>query len=499
MSTLVSTGQITIVDNNDARPITAYITNGTIPLQQVYNKDTGTPFVPDRTTQNLILSAKVYIGSTSGGTPIETLLSNPKWSYDLSTALTTNSDLTVVATQGSAPTLTIKTNNLATTANPNQVIYFSGDYTDTVTGLVSHIVCQTALSLVQTGSNAVYVQLVGNTNIEQGTGTAKKQTYIKADLMRASGIDTDNLTYKWYTLPSGSPVDQTLTGWASRYGFRTATQSATDDLTNPTSAMLGVGVPATVAASTVDGQKSIVIDETAIQNYGFYRCDIYDSVDAKTYSGYFTIRDTSDPYSTTLISTTGDKLQNGQGSTDVYPVIYYGANKVTDLSGWSFSWNFYDGVTGFEAGFIDTTRTALAGGRLIMSNTAGATSVISYSTTSTPNTGTPIAFVAGDLVKLVTPAGVAKYYEVASGTTNTNLTLRAATAITWLSGFAAPGLNEFGNGTNFGRLFVCTGNGVAAGYRTTTGANNNDQAAKITVTGDEIDGKGIITCAATRP
>jgi hypothetical protein len=70
MGALVTTGQITIVDNNDARPITAFITasNG---VQQIYSKDESTiTSVPNWETSNNILTAKVYVGGTSEATDV---------------------------------------------------------------------------------------------------------------------------------------------------------------------------------------------------------------------------------------------------------------------------------------------------------------------------------------------------------------------------------------------------------------------------------------------
>ena len=69
MATLVSTGQITLVDNNDARPITAYLTANPGP-QQVYTKDESSiAWLPDWTTANanvgMRIAARVFVGSTN--------------------------------------------------------------------------------------------------------------------------------------------------------------------------------------------------------------------------------------------------------------------------------------------------------------------------------------------------------------------------------------------------------------------------------------------------
>jgi len=199
--------------------------------------------------------------------------------------------------------------------------------------------------------------------------------------------------------------------------------------------------------------------------------------DTKTYQAYFTIYDISDPYEVRILSSAGEKFQNGVGSTQLTPDVFYGATRVTDLSGWTFSWSLRD-RNGNRAAFVDTTKTALAGGRLISGNTATA---FTYG-------GTAISFAATDLIKAFKPDGTARFFEVASATGNT-VTIKTSgfthAGIDFTS-YPQPTASEFVNG----RLFACTTNG---GRLTTTAA------ASITVTGDDIDVKGSITVEADRP
>lgn len=498
MATLVSTGQITIVDNNDAKTIAAYITSGAQSLQQVYSQNNGVgSYTPSRATTSLVLTAQVYAGSS---TDVAANILSPKWCLSAGgAALTSVAGLTVVATIGSTPTLTISDDTQVTMASPSKTIYFEGDYRDTATGLLSHIVVQTTLSLVQTGTNATYPQFKGSMFIEQSTGSVKKQVEIVADLIRTSGIDTTNLYYRWYTLVGGTwtPLDQTFSGYATKFGYRTAVQTATDNLGNiDRTAMLNVAIPAVMGSNTtIDGHKGIVIDESLITSIGLFKCSITDTLESLTYDGYFTIIDKSDPYQVTLISTSGEKLQNGVGNTDIYPIVYYGSTKVTELTNWSFAWQYWavdmnsvsTNPVSYRAAFIDTARTAQAGGRALGAtpNTAGAGSVITYG-------GSAITFAANDIIKIVLASGITRFYEVASGTGNTVTIRSTAATATWLNNGvmnAVPTLNEFANG----RLYVCLG------LRTTSGGSNSDVAAKINVTGDEIDVKGTILCEATRP
>lgn len=467
MATLVSTGQLTIVDNNDARPITAFVA-ASASTQQVYTKDESTvSYTPNWVSTPLVLTAKVYVGGTTSATEVAASLTNRKWSTDLSTSL------------GSGATYSIST-NLAAGSAP-VTYYFEGDYTDPVTGLVSHIVASIVVSQVKTGTNAVYIQIRGQLSIEEATGATKNTATVTADLIRAAGVDDTGVTYQWFQSPhaAADQIDANLANVATRYGFRTTAQVAAN---SPTSAAMNTAIPADGTWADV---KSITINEAAVADIAVFLVKAKDS-DGTVYQQFFTVYDVSDPYDTKLISTAGDKLQNGTGSTDVYPEVYYGAAKISDLTSWSFTWYFYD-RDGYRGAFVDTTRTAQAGGRNITAHTTGTSAVFTYD-------GTAITLAAADVIKCVRPSGLAEFYEVASATGNT-VTIRTPSTNTWLNftNFPSPSATtDFAPG---GKLYVCT----ASGTRTTAGANANPTAAKITVTGDEIDAKGRIVCESNRP
>ncbi len=464
---IVSTGQITIVDNNDARPITAYITasNG---VQQIFTKDESTiTSTPNWATTPNVLTAKVYVGGATGSIDVTSTLTNKKWSAD-----------TVGSTSlGSGTSLTINT-NLDPVTSAQKVYFFEGDYTDPTTGLVSHVIAQISLSVVKTGTNAVYLLPRGTMAILESDTATKNVAVITVDLVRAAGVDTSGITYQFY---ESNGATQITTAQSAKYGMKTVGSG------NPTGSSTDIGqnLPASGAWSN---HNTLVIHESAVSDIGVFRAVAKDA-DGNIYQCYFTVYDVSDPYETKIISTAGDKLQNGVGSTNLYPQVYNGSTllSVANTSAWSFVWTFFDGVTGTRAGFVDATKTAVAGGRDITANTAGAGCVITYS-------GAAITFAAGDMVKIVKD-GVARYYEVASGTTSSNLTLRTATVSTFLNAtWAASSItaNQFVGG----KLFACSGNGATAGQKTSTGTGS---ANYITVTGDDIDGKGNIVVESNRP
>jgi hypothetical protein len=488
---IVSTGQITIVDNNDAKPITGYITANP-GAQQIYSKDESTvSYSPDWTTVNgntgMVLTAKVFVGGVGGAQEITGQMTNRRWSTDLATALSgtgaaisgaatlnaifvaTGGTFTVVHS-GSASTLTLKANIMDTVSQA--VIYFDGDYTDPATSLTSRIVLQIQLGRVSTGTNAVYVITRGTTAIEQATGSTKNVAVVTADLMRAAGHDTTGITYRFYENNGATHIWNT-SPFTTKYGYKTIgsgaapTGSASDINTN---------LPTNLGWSS---HNTLVIHESAVNDMGVYRVEAKDA-DGVIFQTYFTIYDVSDPYEVRVNSTSGDKLQNGVGSTSLTPDVFYGAARVSSLTGWTFTWTLYN-KDGKRGGLVDTTRTAVAGGRDITNHTTGSAATITYN-------GANITMAAGDLIKCVTASGADFYYEVASNTSNV-ATIRTPSTNTWLNftDFPAPVASQFLSG---GKLFV---------IRNTQGQATTSAAAALVLTGDDVDIKSRIVVDANRP
>lgn len=511
MSTLVSTGQITIVDNNDAKPISLLITANS-PQQQIYTKDSSTAYSPDNVTVNLVLTPKMYVGSTTSTTELTTNIAdvtNRKWSKTVgggeiySSAGTLTQDATnFVATDGTtavAAPFTVSANGLTLTIKGNlkssissYPIYFEADYTDPVTKLVSHVIALTELNVLSTGTNAVYIQYRGKTSIESSISSTKNAIPITADLMRSTGVERNSLTYKWYDVTTGTAtqISTSSTAYATTYAI-------TDTATNAVpviSGTLGANVPAAGSGNTytsagVGTGNTLTIAESGVNKLAVFRVDITSSADSKTYSGYFNIFDYSDPYTVTVVSSAGDKLQNGTGSTVLTPQVYYGdqdvnkSNNGNNITAWTFDWVFYD-RNGKRAGFVDTGSNS---GSVALYNTGlGRPITGSSSTTLTFATqSNALAIASNNMVKVVDASGNATYYEITAATTTT-VTLASAPAILSLTDYPLP----VGTGTLVGStIYACTLNGT----RSTTGT------AGITVTGTDIDAKGRITCSANRP
>lgn len=490
MPTLVSTGQITIVDNNDARPLSAYI-SANPGLQQIYTKDeSSVTFTPNWTTANsnqgLELRARVYAGGASGSEEITGQLSNKKWSLTAEgTALASGTAPTTDFESGGSLAITNDSTmarmfvkaNLKVGSPPN-TIWFSGDYTDPITGLVSRIVASATLTQVRTGTNAVFINLRTPDGDVLEPQAGKTSVRIYADVIRAAGVDDSGIQYRWFQSPhaASDQIDGNLSSVTSKYGLLTTSQ-----VNSSAAGAIGQFNGNAISTSTVPDNgwtdaKGLIIHHTAVTDIGVYKVEARDA-DGTIYQTFFSVNDVSDPYEVRMISTAGDKLQNGVGTTDVYPQVYYGAAKVNNTTGWTFDYYFYD-RDGQRAAFVDTNKTAMAGGRTISGNT---TTVFTYG-------GTAITFAAGDIIKAVL-GGVSEYFEVSSATGST-VTVRAPSTNSWLAN-KLPTLtaNKYANGS----LFVCTPK------ITRSGTSGPDTDSKIVVTGDDIDAKGTIFVDANMP
>lgn len=507
MATLVSTGQITIIDQNDAKTITAYLSTNR-PFQQIFSKDDTTQsYVPDYTSTTLIISPKLFIGGVSAATDLSsntTQITNRKWSKSVGGTVlydggTTTQDTTSFlnasggalaapfAFSANGTTLTIS-GNLKESVN-SYPIYFECDYTDPTTNLTSHIVTSIELTVIKTGTNAVFVTVRGRTVIEESNTSTKNAVAICADLIRAAGIDRNNLSYKWYDITTGTAVQvsTSVSGYAAKYNITDTLSTAV-----PIAATVsGAGVPASGGANTynasgVGNGNTLTISESAVTDIGVFRVDVTDTSESKTYSATFTVYDITDPYEVKIISSTGDKLLNGQGSSTLTPEVYNGASKISSLTDWTFNWVFFD-KNGKRAAFIDRDSTTSASsyynngdGRLIGVNAYNtSTRVLTHGAVSPAN-----GVSNNNIVKIVKD-GIAYYYEITAATT-TSVTLSNAPTKLSLTDFPLPtATNQFEGGV----IYLCTKDGT---YST-------DAGASIVITGEDIDSKGTINCLANRP
>ncbi len=442
---VVATGQITLYDHNDAAPVTAFIA-ASKGLSQVYTKDeAAVSYNPDWSSAANVLTAYVYVK----GVNVVGNLANRKWGTTLG-----GSDL------GTNVSTVNKSTNIDP-ASPAYSVYFEGDYTDPVTGLVTHVNAMITLNVVKAGSNAVYVLTRGQMVIENAPSGSRNTAEVAADLMRVGGVDDSSVTYRWFVSPydANSQLDADhalVTG--GKISFKTTAGGAASN-------------PANNAWADV---KSIVIREDAVSDIGLFMVQAKDQ-DGNIYQAYFQVYDVSDPYD---VKINGSQVfQNGNGTNNYTPEVWYGGTKVADISAYTFTWKIY-AKDGSKSGFIDTARTSAA--KAISANTAGITGNFTHAALAS-------ALSAGDVIRVITADGLTILsLEVGSGSTTTNTVIRSP-----LNGFSAvaPTLNQFAGG----KLWVYTGNGATAGQKTTTGATAQ------AITGDDVDGLANVFVDANNP
>lgn len=494
---IAASGQITIVDQTDSKTISVslFCPTGT---QQVFSKDNDTTqFKDDWFATPLKIQAQVWASGTSASTDVTGALSNRKFVTEVGgtaietttvSALFSNSVNVGISTPFSQVNHTSTESSMYVKGNLQDgsgwfTVYFEADYTDPATRQTTHIVSQPiTLTVVKTGTNAVHVLTRGALTIKQSLTSTKSCTAITADLMRSSTTgdlskDTTDLSYKWFEADTGTQITSAMAGVSTKYGLKSHTANT---VVAGAVGDLNVGLPSSGAVTL---HNTLVISEAAVTNVKVYRVEIRDTVEGKTYTGHFTIQDASDPVTIDVVSSGGDRLSNGVGSTTLTPQVKNGGTTMTQaqLTGWTFTWEFYDtsSVTGEpkKAAFVNKTVTAQAGGRNITANSTGASATITYA-------GTVFSGVAaGSIIKCVHPrTGVAAYYEVASMASNV-LTIRTPTTNAFLSfaNFPAP---TTANELNGGKLFVCT---------------PSITSATLALDGDDINVKGTIMVVANRP
>lgn len=283
----VASGQITIVDLNDGKAVQAY-TSASQGETQIYNPDTKV-YTPSYTSSPYqVLTAKVYVSGISADQAPTAACSNWSWKVN-GTAAGTTGNYTFAKN-----VLTIKANI------PTSTKYFNAewecDYTDPDTGAVTHVNGYKTIALSQSGGAAglVVFELPNGDTFDKGNNLT--QLSIQAKLFRGSVHDT-TVTASWEKLDISDGT------------WKTATEAAT----------LSGGV----AALTVKADD--------VLNFQTYRVKFTDDENkSEVFYGYQTIMDATDPYIVYVRSTTGDKIVNGQGSTEVYAEVWLDGKMIED-------------------------------------------------------------------------------------------------------------------------------------------------------------------------
>ncbi|WP_418711342.1 hypothetical protein, partial [Alistipes sp.] len=235
MAIKVARGQITIIDQNDAVSLQAFIGSNQ-PLTQVYNKDTNT-YAPSWTASPyLVLTPALYV-SGKGGTDQITAVGNAaaltpgiksgstKW-YKNGTLITNGQDSCTIGAASAKYALTIKANHL-TIAAPQARYTFEAIYLD-ANGLEISFRAEVQFTQhLNAGAMIAAVCYAPDGIVFKNDEISTLRAH--CDLWRGAAIDTTNVTYAWGIKDSSVFAPTTLSA-AAAAGATTITVAAVTNM-----------------------------------------------------------------------------------------------------------------------------------------------------------------------------------------------------------------------------------------------------------------------------
>lgn len=315
MATL-STGQITIIDYNDALSLTAYISSNKAKTQ-MYNPDNDT-YNPDWKTSNLVLTPSLFALGTATDVIATAQVKTVEW-YDV-----TDGKETKIATGGNYAvgtakpvTLTVKGNVLA--GLPGKDFMCKIVYHDGATNLDLTVKTDISFSRVVNGSgitDAMAWLPEGGVFKNSSVATLTAQ----CDLWRGSVVDTTNVSYQWYSQdPAVAEDEGGGIGWKKLADAENVVKGSTTN--------------------------KMTIYSNAVAGYEVFKCVVTDADTAsptykKTFQDTVTIADQSDPIQVTVSSSGGTIFKNGAGTTTLTARVFQAGTEI-DLDGKQFSYKWY--------------------------------------------------------------------------------------------------------------------------------------------------------------
>lgn len=298
--------QITIVDLNDSRSLMAYL-QASQGQTQIYNPDTKV-FTPNYTSTNNVITPSVY--QTGNANDLCSQCSGFKYTINgISVTASSNNASYVVSADGK---LTIKSNISSNMLN----IVFECNFTDKETNVTTPV--KATITIGKSQSAGALFQAVIET--PKGTIFNTSTTAGSGDLtavckcFRGGVQDNTNLSYVWEQFDIAS---QKWVGVASgRASGATLTVKATD-----------------------------------VQNFQMYRVTAKDQGGndaAASATALVTFEDKTDPVTVELVTTTGDKIVNGTGSTIVNARVWQAGSVIeSELTAessrkYTYTWYKYD-------------------------------------------------------------------------------------------------------------------------------------------------------------
>ena len=402
MAVKVARGQVTIIDQNDAVTLQAFI-GSSQPLTQVYNKDTNAYAPSWAASPYLILTPSLFAsgkGSTDQITSVGNAASltagvksgSAKW-YKNGTAITSGQDSCTIGAASAKYALTIKANHM--TVSAPQVRYtFEAIYID-ANGL--EIPFRSEIQFTQHLNAGAMIAAVAYAP----DGIVFKNDEVESlkahcDLWRGATIDTDNVTYAWGIRDSAVFANTTLSAAATsgastitvasvanmEAGGKITIGSAQYTISSVNTSTRVVTLTSTLSAAASSGAtvscpyynamlgegwacltstnqrgvtagwttNEITITSDAVLNFETFKCAIKDTDTSagnasanKVVCDIISFTDMSDPITVDLVSQQGFTIKNNGNDVDVKAVIYRNGEELdADGSTYTYTWKLWN-------------------------------------------------------------------------------------------------------------------------------------------------------------
>lgn len=453
----VTSGQITIIDQNDAKSVTSYITPSVIQQTQTTSEGTDV-YNPNWTSTNpQIVEASVLVGGSTENKAATLEVTNVVWTYGEpydSTWQSSNEKIICINGQINPNCLEIirgKVELVSGAVNASKIkfvgnflkkdapigtLYYQCTYRDAVTGMDTPTIASASLNLVIQGSNATYIQLSGNTDIKVTNTQEPNFAIITAKLIKVGTQNTQDTScyYTWYQeslSTAGEFVPLCTDKYHEMYEhFNTRTRLGLDENVdvhldfedNASNSYVGkyirfygvgneaaTGDMVTVNTEHVGGTESTIpctikIHEDAIEETSRFKVAIWDapsgaswSETLPSYSYIFTVNDLSDPWGVDIYSEGGTTFKNGVGTSRLIPYIKDGGSSLADsrYKGFYFVWRI-ENSNGNQSAFVAVNEST---------GTPSVQTTITANTTDTLTVSSASSLNAGDYIKVLDSSG----------------------------------------------------------------------------------------------
>lgn len=340
----VATGQITIIDYNDALTLTGFISANKAKTQ-MYNPDNAT-YAPNwSVSPYMVLTPSLFKLGSGSDIITDAAVQSVSW-YDSSaptTKLTANTTYGLSGTKSHI--LTIKTNVLAGLSGKDYICQVV--YKDPTTQLELTHKMDISLTRVVNGSgiaDAVATAIDGIVFKNNDVASLR----IEALLWRGSVTDDTSVTFTWFQKDTSISTDQ-----GGGVGWRKLTANVAGKYSGWNGSILTV-FPGAVAG-------------IATFKVGIKDTDSGSNTYNTTFWDVCTIADQSDPVQVSVVSSGGDVFKNGVGSTTLTAKVFRAGEEIdTAGTAYTYRWFKYDkngdlitawgGATNYKTG-----RTLLVG------------------------------------------------------------------------------------------------------------------------------------------